>query len=253
MKIPDTIIISSPRSGLNWVRYCIEWFSRCRTPGGRRPIPEELLLSNSFIICRTHLAESKVRYLRSFLVGLNDSDGKPRFKKVILILRNYKELYSREILSKDGIAKKFFDAQTLNSDIPLSVCKKIMQRYASNIKAYDKFPGEKIHIYYEDLITDFSHMLKILDFIGIDYDLSDFDLEEHRLKSIRAYSLNRDNIKAQTHTANDLFNFTFHSDKRLGDKHKKTLDFIFQKKLSILYEKYLIRYKEENLKGQSNV
>lgn len=254
MKKPDAIIISSPRSGLNWVRYCIEWFSKCPTPGIRRPVSRELLSSKDFIICRTHNALSKRKLrLRAVFNSLYDNDDNPVFKKAILLIRNYKELYARKMLLEDGIKKKIIDAHTANSDIILSFSDKTMMGYANNIEAYDKFPGRKIYIYYEDLVSDFSQMLKILDFIGINYDLSDFNLEEHRLKSVKAYSTTyrdrlREGIREVALTTNDPLNFTFHSSKCLGDKHKKALDSAFQKKMPILYEKYLNRYKEENLK-----
>jgi len=247
MKRPDTVIISNPRSALNWVRYCIEWFSRCKTPGIRRPVPKDHLLSNDFIICRTHSACSE-RYdnIKSFFVGIYDENGNPIFKKAILLIRNYKELYARETLTESGIKNRLITMQTLNSGEPLPLCERNIDRYISNIKAYDKFPGEKIHIYYEDLLVDFSQMLKILDFIGIDYDLSDFNLEEHRLKSMDAYNSNRKGVQEKTLTASDPFNFLFHSSKRLCYEHKKTLDSILQINLMELYDKYLSRYKEKD-------
>lgn len=251
MIYPDTVIISNPRSGLNWVRYCIEWFSRCKTPGRRRPVPIKLLSSKKFITCRTHDAFSLNDILKGTNIGIFDKDSKPKFKKAILLIRNYKELVARNIytISEEKIKKRLtLAALENNDDFPLScIGANILYRYTRNILAYDCFPKEKIHIYYEDLIPDFSQILKILDFMEINYDLSDFNLEEHRLKSIKSYNFLTKALRGSSNTANDQLNFTFYSDKYLNNKQKIILDNIVQKNLPIVYKKYLNRYKEEYL------
>ena len=254
MKRPDTILISTPRSGLNWVRYCVEWFSRCKTPGRRRPIPEGLLSSQDYILCRTHDASST---RKADDIGTNDDrvyddDGNPLFSKAVLILRNYKELFVRNIIAT-GKRKKVVIPDAFRRGKPFSLCPREMKQYISNIQGYDKFPGEKMFVYYEDLMTDFSHMLKILDFMGIEYDLSDFDLEEHKLKSLESYVHGSKEPHQQAQTSRDPLNFTFHSDKHLNPKQRQTLDNTFRNKLPILYDTYLSRYSEENLKGLSHV
>lgn len=79
--------------------------------------------------------------------------------------------------------------------------------YFENLRAYDRFSGTKLMIRYEKLIKDFSQMTRILDFFGITYDITDFDLEEHRQKSIQIY----DN-QHKSYSKDNLYNFKFHQE-----------------------------------------
>jgi len=61
------------------------------------------------------------------------------------------------------------------------------RHYFNNIRAFDEFPGEKILVRYEDLVLDFTEVSRILDFFELSYDLSKFDIEEHRVRSVEIY------------------------------------------------------------------
>ena len=117
-------------------------------------------------------------------------------------------------------------------------------------------------IHYEDLISNHYIVLnKILCFLNINYDLTKFDLSYHRQQSQKLYqdykvrlpgsSYDNDSeyIKyfCSTQTQDDLYNFTYHSDK-VNVFYRKHLDSYMEYMLNIntppLYSKYLSRYKE---------
>jgi len=220
MHRPDTIIVSYQRSGLNWVRYCAEWFSRQRTPGHKRPIPMIMLKEKkNFLFCRSHNVNSygpiHGTHCQFFLVN------KPIFKKMIMLVRNYKEVFVRQADKR---------------------IRKLMP-YFVNLQAYEDFPREKLLIYYEDLIADFSYMEKILDFLGVRYDMENFDVNIHARRSRKVYSSGRPVLQKCQTAANPL-DFTFHSRKMKQEK-KLWLDQFYKDNYPHLFEKYGRRYEEK--------
>lgn len=168
-----TILVSHPRSGLNWLRYCIEFFSHQRTPGLAR-----LQSTGEPIIYRTHdvrktegpdscdcmfYEEGRHSRVVRQAMGLVGHRFQPIFSRMILVLRDYKENAVRSQWS--------------------------LSRYMSNVLAYDRFDGEKQVIYYEDLRNDMWPVKKILEFLEIEFDLSSFDEEKHRAASLNLYDV----------------------------------------------------------------
>ena len=165
-----TILVSHPRSGLNWIRYCIEYASGMRTPG--RP---KLIADGEPAIYRTHdvrhasgpdscdclfYEEQKMGRL---LWGIRDRLGLPStpiFTRMVLLLRDYHDNAARDNWRID--------------------------RYAANVRAYHAFSGHKHVVYYEDLNQGLDAMRKLLGALG--YSLpDDFDTDEHREKSLQWY------------------------------------------------------------------
>jgi len=176
----DVIIVSYPRSGLNWLRYCIEFFSGVRTPG--KPLIVE---QGKTIISRTHDVRGNTRNgSPDCWRTLYAAQGLPFFKKVILLLRDFRECYLGEV----------------SSDLDL------LETYTENINAYDAFSGKKMVVYYEDMIDDFSEVSRILDFIGIPHNPQTFDLKFHQRKSLLIYHRRR-----FSHTRNNLRDYHFHA------------------------------------------
>jgi len=216
---PETVIVSFPRSGLNWVRYCAEWFSRQRTPGIKRPISKELLTNNKLLFCRTHDVARRGPMESNFAQFYIFEE--PVFDKMILLVRNYKEVYVRAARCQMDNMRPYFD----------------------DLKAYDEFPPEKLLVYYEDLISDFSYMEQILTFLGVKYDLTNFDLTEHEDRSRLTYSSGRKSLK-ECKTAKDPLDFTFHS-RNISQEERTYLDEYYQEHYPDLFRKYGVRYKEK--------
>ena len=232
---PECVIVSRPKSGLHWVRHCVEYFSGCRTPGVRRAFPlEELKYPNKYILARTHDVRSKNNMITELRCRFYNKDGTPIFKKMILLLRNYKECFMRS----------YVDYRS-NS---------LLKAYYRNINAYDIFQGDKLLIYYEDIVNDFSEMEKVLKFLNIEYNLDGFDVKKHAKLSLEAYNenlLERDKkpfgrrlrMCVPVVDTQDLLKHG----RCIIPEERKQLDLRVEKCNKVLFKKYLTRYKEENL------
>ncbi|MBF0406660.1 MAG: hypothetical protein HQM10_04855 [Candidatus Riflebacteria bacterium] len=209
-----SIVVSNPRSGFHWLRYCLEFFSGRPTPG--KPLIHD---NGEMIISRTHdVRGNTCKGSPDCWRPLLDSKGFPLFKKMVLLLRDFRECCLDES----------------NTEIDL------LEVYAGNLRAYDKFSGEKILIYYENMVKNFSEVSRVLDFLGISHNPGEFDLEFHRRKSIMVYHRRR-----FSYTRNDLFNFHFHSDKASPEAVANIESRITSLLEKELREKYLSCYLKE--------
>lgn len=231
------LLVSYPKSGSNWVRYCIEHFSGKRTPGSKRQL---LVESGPAIIDRTHFLDK--RHRKSFVQARQDPNRGLDFeRRKVGVQRLYsdvkKELRVRNIVSNRRVILLVRSPYESFSRTRLRQLDG-MDGYLSNIMIFDKCRQEKLLIYYDKLIKNFDEMKKILEFLGISYDLSEFDIEHHRQKSFELYSKAPD----KPQTKNDLYDFTFHS-RDLPDETKAALR---SYALSFLgdrvYENYLSRF-----------
>ena len=164
------IIVSHPRSGLNWVRYCIEHATGRPTPGRR-----QLVEGGDPVIYRTHdvrhalgpetgdcifyeemALSGPLRWMRTML----GRPMRPIFSTMVLLLRDYHE---------NAVRRNWRPS-----------------RYAANVLAYDAFPGRKHVVYYEDLVQGMDAMKELLSFLGITLP-ADFDEAEHRNRSLDWY------------------------------------------------------------------
>ena len=137
------LLISYPKSGSNWVRYSIEFLTKRPTPGHFRLI----LNKKNPLFERVH--------------GYNTKLVMDDFDKIILLIRNYKEClisHRKQAFEKVKSIEDFF---SLN-------CKQPPAWYMSNIECFDCFNGEKLLIYYEDLlIKPEIEIVKLINFLGI--------------------------------------------------------------------------------------
>jgi len=165
-----TIIVSHPRSGLNWVRYCLEHATGRPTPGRTH-----LVEDSDPVIYRTHdVRHAKgpetgdcifyeemglprpIRWMRTML----GRPMRPIFPAMVLLLRDYHE----------NAVRRNWRAS----------------RYAANVRAYDAFPGRKHVVYYEDLMQGMGAMEELLCFLGFTLP-ADFNEAEHRIRSLDWY------------------------------------------------------------------
>lgn len=153
-------ILSYPRSGNTWLRYIIEFLTDRATVG--------------------------VHGSSATIVGpLLNKDTKPLFRKshhsqispdkLILLVRNFKECIIRH--TRSGVPEKGQIAS-----------------YVKMLEFYDNFEGEKLLLYYEDLIDlDEEYLNCLMDFIDRDnHKVPEFleNLEEHVEECIRIYNTN---------------------------------------------------------------
>jgi hypothetical protein len=145
-KLP--IVISSQRSGLNFVRVCIESLTGQRTPG------KTLLIENHPsrlpVFKRTHDAANiseKEGAVWKAIDAQNSQD-----QKILLLLRNPFELFARELKTTGG-AKAIWT----------------LEIYISNLNHFCSLKNcNKNYFYYEDFTIDPKKMTDLIQFMDID-------------------------------------------------------------------------------------
>lgn len=141
------IVISSQRSGLNFLRVCIESLTGQRTPG--KPLLVEKSPDKPTVFLRTHDAAN--------ISGKGDGawlEVDPelaRGRKIVLLIRNPFEIFARELKIADQ------DAAWLKLEL-----------YVSNLNHFCLLGDcEKHHSHYEDFTVDPRHMTDLIRFMKI--------------------------------------------------------------------------------------
>tara|TARA_R110000796_G_scaffold58413_4_gene134860 strand:+ start:15680 stop:16327 length:648 start_codon:yes stop_codon:yes gene_type:complete len=202
------IIINYPRSGSNFLHYCVENLFNIDIWKNHGQSPEFW---------------QKERYPSIFL------------------LRNYKECVPRQL----GCTKRGneYDLESIKSHMRNANATKDTKTfdYIKVLKYYDELEKEKLLIYYEDLISNTENELKrLVDFmngLGFKTELfNDFiiNLEKHRKESLKRY----------TPTSSSGGNVKIFHSKNIRDKDKNSLDKFLQKTYPNLWDKYLKIYED---------
>ncbi|MFW6281313.1 MAG: hypothetical protein ACOC1O_00785 [bacterium] len=210
------LLVTFPRSGTNWIRYIIEYFSDKPTPGETR-----LKRGHNYIIDRAHNAKDLIN----------------NYNKVILCLRDYKEIFGKHIL-------RFYNEDILTT--PQELLNKYWRKdqnvlindYFNNIIAFDKFKSDKILLYYEDILFNPKNLKSLLDFLDI-YDENKFNKFKNNFNNLKKKSSNLRSDKNKTTKDND--NIKYYS-SNFSDEKLKILDDFIKSKYPIISEKYLERY-----------
>ncbi len=179
--------MSYPRSGNTFLRYCIEQCTNKRTLGFVRPQFANDNWSQTLIkmgmskmdaqpisLNENNLNEIILEKTHQIFDGDEKIFNKENGGRVILLLRDFKESIGRQTFS---------NPTDYVGEIP---------KYKSLLNFYDNYEGDKIVIYYEDLITETLETTKrILDFIGefdqLKIDEFSISLSEHKAKSVQRY------------------------------------------------------------------
>lgn len=208
------LLASYSRSGTNWVRYIIESISDRPTPGQTR-----LRTGTNYLIDRAHCAYPILK----------------NYKKVILVLRDYKECLLRHHQE---------DWLQISKVQPFLTNKKMRHPphwYIQNIKAFHNFKGEKLLIYYEDLLADPQAVIaQIAEFLNLDRNrTSDFlsNIDHHYQHSVALYTAG--GHKSETAASKDT---RYHSQHLLTAKQEQEFDDFYLRKFPKLTSIYLRRY-----------
>ena len=174
-------LLSYPRSGSTWLRYCIEFLSK--KPTG--------------FINSDNLGDAPI-YKKIPSIGVVDEDEfsiiikshNPDFKPtadfdLIVLVRDYKEAIPRHHKAKiKSELFEMFSSDTVGS-------KNESVDYLKVIERYDCYEGNKILIYYEDLMTyPKPNILKVKDFLKIDDKYVNVFFQNylfHKRQGIKAY------------------------------------------------------------------
>lgn len=210
------LLASYSRSGTNWIRYFVETCSNRPTPGETRRIS-----GNNYVIDRAHRAYSVMH----------------NYRKVVLLVRDYRECLLRH--NKDHWLSTMDVTRFLENPNFNQPC----LWYIKNIEAFDEFKGDKLLIYYEDIIKsaerEFVRLGKFLDLPQ--EEVVDFvnHIEENFNASVSAYTAGGHS----TETAKTR-SITAHANTLLTDTQRKEFDAYFKTKYPNLAQKYLKRYFE---------
>ena len=152
---------------------------------------------------------------------------------MVFMIRDYKEAILRhQLFEEEATPEKV-------ADIALN------KEYAEGIEIYNSWPNKKMHIYYEDLISEpNSTLCELANFIGCEetvYETFMAEYEDHRNASIRLYS----SSLGQSVTGGVKKD---HHKFRLSYEDRVESDRLIREGIPVLYEKYLTRYttKKEN-------
>jgi hypothetical protein len=234
MSADKVLLLSFPKSGSNWVRYCVEHFSGRRTPGkARRNV---LVSEGPTVFDRMHFVDKRDRnrFMRARASqGLEDYDHADKTglhgwlstwrkdrrvrqvtgRRLLLLLRSHYESFGRNRL----------------------LAPEDMSGYLGNIRVFEACPRDKLLIYYHDLVSDLAAMGRILDFLEIPHDFAGFDVEHHRRRSLELYARGPD----QPESTDALFDFAYHS-RTLPPETREALRSYCQTYLGAeFYDKYL--------------
>ena len=188
-------IVGFPRSGNNWLRYLVEYFTKyitiCEPMSTPMRKPLHLLCPSinstnktDDALWNTHGHEEAVSDLLESVQG-----------KYILILRNYKECIPRHVdddypfVHYDPSFKdtgKLTDLNLIINGIDDHSHSFSLTYYLSLINRYHNYKGEKLLLYYEDLInkeTIKESLIKLINFLDGDVTLVDAFLDTYKERS----------------------------------------------------------------------
>lgn len=133
-------VVSAPRSGLNWLRFCIEYYLGVKTPGHDILVKSEGVRQPAFI--RAHNARKGSNSNKGTALGdITKADD-----KVLLLVRNPLETFVR---SADRRFKRY-------------------NNFVENIRYFDTSPAlSKLVAYYEEHTTKPEVMAGIIRFLDI--------------------------------------------------------------------------------------
>ncbi len=152
------LVISFQRSGLNWLRYCTEFFGGIRTPGRK-----QLIAEGRAFFDRAH--DVRRQTTRSDYAGLRDASGAEVYKRVALLLRNPYDCFTSHYLGRAALdfkkGLKHFEA------------------YAANIIAFDELKeATKRVFYFEDFVNNEQGTFAFLRFFEVDPGRRAYDFAE---------------------------------------------------------------------------
>lgn len=151
------LVISFQRSGLNWLRYCTEYFTGVRTPGRT-----QILAEGPVFFDRAHDVRRKPK--RSDFTGLYHPNGAEVYKKVALLLRNPYDCFTSHYLGRAGV--RFSEGL------------KRFEAYANNINQFDALKAKKDVFYFEDFVNQEEGTLAFLRFFEIDPTARPYDFKK---------------------------------------------------------------------------
>ena len=213
-------LITYSRSGTNWLRYVIELLSGRPTPGHER-----LHGGDDFVIDRAH---------EGYRVA-------SEYERIILVVRNYKECLVRHSIDEWKANKDGSHRLDVTSFLDDQSGRQPPAWFIENLRTYHEFPGDKLLLYYEDLMTEpeteLRRLIEFLDLPRAGVDDLFAHLDEHRRRSVELYRQNQ-----VSYTEGDADKLSHHSESLLSDAEKRAFDAYYAERHPELFRRYLSRY-----------
>ena len=220
------ILLSYPRSANSWVRYAVEFVSRRPTTNSKRLYHCNGIYKKDAMVTREAFGADA--HLPAILLKRHNAnlphDSWTKEDRFIFVVRDYRECILRNI------------AENTETKITNAV-----EMFVGNLEFFDTFEGDKVLIYYEDLMTRPEDIFnEIFSFLNINNGprYVDFiqNIKKHQINGVRLY-----HDKAQTQGAANKLNF------HQANASRNVVDMVDRKIRDRcprhLYDKYLYRYR----------
>jgi FkbM family methyltransferase len=244
----NTILLSYPRSGNTWLRYCVEFLTKRLTKGYDSPgisIEDGL---GKLVDIGVDCSKPPIAYKRHGYTPKEKNSYDMDNDNLILLLRNYKECIVRHVMGIRDYDRTFYSQTQGYIDGKLD--------YIGCLQIFEAWRGKKLLIYYEDLLRDPEpELVRMLGLLEVDKTyLSDLvdNIDFHKKQSVNLYSGNKQTRVAQSYTQGDPNKLLFHS-KSLADKQKRAWDQHLEDTYPDITRKYLKRYIEPDISKMYDV
>jgi hypothetical protein len=220
-------ILSYPRSGNTWLRYCLEFLTQrpsLSRIGLRYFLQQPLGFSAGFTLDLGKQPFEKIHCLREIVGSVTETDA------LIFIVRNPKETFARQGSKGLSLHASKLASKGYNRDI-----------YFDNIALYETWNAQRrLLIYYEDLLLlPQKTLATILTFLGESCDRLDLfmsEYEKHQTVCLELY-------KNARPTINDVF---YHS-KKISSEDRCAVDAWISSHHPAYWDKYIKdRYSESS-------
>ena len=239
----ETVLLTYPRSGNTWTRYCIEYLTGMPTNGICKVIPDphDIVKHTQPIGCIVDIginteANAVAHKFHKLPDGLNNGTV-----GLIVVVRNYKECIIRHKcynISNTMLNEQWMQdfSNAVNGDVSVV-------DYIGCLACFHVWSGKKLMLYYEDILDDPRGFLTTLsDFLGVGLSrIPGFmaEYEKHRKQSVSVY----EGLSTTTKSFTRGKAKKFHS-KLLTKEERLELDRIVREKHPYLFQEYLKRYEE---------
>ena len=235
-------LFSYPRSGSNWVAYCIEKISGLVVIGsdghiGDIAVENRLEIDPKALVHKSHGGKMVLDWFTSNTT----QEG------LLLVIRNYKEAILRDAGNKPKYPA-FHPINDMKPSLQGIDNPTDSPDYLSMIQNYDSYNGPKLLIDYDNFILNIENELKklgewLVQFGGAynEIILNKFmeDIEHHKKFSMSRYK----NMHGKTATDGNPKKLKIQKETWLTDKTEREIDEYVEKQDKIIYEKYLKKYK----------
>lgn len=208
---PDTLILSTERSGLNLIRHTVESATGQRTPG-----KTHMLAKGPLAFHRSHWVNTQT--ISPGRAPLCDDTGHPLYRKLVLLLRDPFEILPRAYGSQ----------------------LERMHDYCDNLLAYANFEGPKLLVIYDELVGNDQVLAEVLEFLGLGGWLQTADIPHIRATSVTWYDANQAE-GGGSQTQGSPVALRVHQQK-LGQEERDALRELLFTRLGALVHRYLGRW-----------